>query len=170
VRNYQARNMLRDELAVGDDVLVYHSNAEPPAVVGLARVAGAARPDPTAFDPRDPHHDPDSDPAAPRWYLVDLAHVETFAAPVERPRLIAEPELAGMELLRRGSRLSVMPVTPEVFERIVELAHAAAPSAAARGAAGRVEQSGQPALAPARAAKDTGRAARGRSGARRTSR
>ena len=148
VRNYQARNTLRDEMRPGDPVLVYHSNADPMAIVGLARVAGPARPDPTAFDPRDHHFDPDSRREDPTWFLVDLAHVETFAVPLQRATLAARPDLAGMMLLRKGSRLSVQPVTDEEFEAVLELERALA-RAAGKGAA--------PLLAPARRGKDTGR-------------
>jgi len=122
VRNYQARNLLRDALRPGDPVLFYHSNAEPLAIVGLARVAGPPRPDETQFRKGHPQHDPDSRPEDPAWWLVDLEHVQTFAVPLERERLAAEPALAGMELLRRGSRLSVQPVTPAELQAVLALA------------------------------------------------
>jgi predicted RNA-binding protein with PUA-like domain len=122
VRNYQARNTLRDEMRVGDGVLFYHSNQRPLAVVGLARVARAGYPDHSAFDPASAHHDPKSDPAAPTWYMVDLEFVARFAAPVTRDALAAEPELAGMVLLQRGSRLSVQPVAPTEWRRVLALA------------------------------------------------
>jgi predicted RNA-binding protein with PUA-like domain len=122
VRNYQARNILRDEMRPGDKVLVYHSSADPLAVVGLAEVAGPARPDPTAFDKRDHHHDPRSDPENPAWYLVDLRHVETFEVPVERQLLARQKALKDMLLLQRGSRLSVQPVRPAEFRAVVALA------------------------------------------------
>jgi predicted RNA-binding protein with PUA-like domain len=126
VRNYQARNILRDGMRPGDPVLYYHSGVEPMAIVGRARVAGAARPDPSAFDRKDDHYDPDSDPEHPRWFLVDLAHVETFAVPLERARLQAERALAGMMLLQRGSRLSVQPVTRSEYDAVLRLAKRAA--------------------------------------------
>jgi predicted RNA-binding protein with PUA-like domain len=126
VRNYQARNTLRDQMRVGDRVLFYHSNADPPAIVGIAEVASRARPDPTAFDPQDPHHDPASDPAKPTWFLVDIRHVETFRKPLGRDTLAEVRELRDMVLLQRGSRLSVQPVAPEHYELIVRIAHAAA--------------------------------------------
>ncbi len=125
VRNYQARNTLRDEMAVGDPVLFYHSSADPLAITGLAEVASAPRPDPTAFDRRDPHYDPKSSREAPTWYLVDLRHVATFAEPVTRQRLAAEPALAKMALLQRGSRLSVQPVTAGELAVVLKLAGAA---------------------------------------------
>ena len=111
VRNYQARNLLRDELAAGDLVLYYHSNAAPSGVAGIARVVRAGYPDPTQFDPSAEAFDPASTPAAPRWFAVDVAAVEPLARFVTLAELKAEPRLAGMVLLAR-SRLSVQPVTP----------------------------------------------------------
>jgi predicted RNA-binding protein with PUA-like domain len=126
VRNYQARNTLRDLMQPGDRVLFYHSSTEPMAVVGVCEVASAPRPDPTAFDRKDDHYDPDSDPANPAWWLVDLRHVESFAQPVPRERLAQEPALRSMVLLQRGSRLSVQPVTPVEFATVLALARAGA--------------------------------------------
>jgi predicted RNA-binding protein with PUA-like domain len=129
VRNYQARNTLRDQMKLGDRVLFYHSNAEPPAVVGTATVAREGYPDPTAWDKNDHHYDPKASPENPIWQMVDLKLGEIF------PRALALDELRGvkglekMELLRKGSRLSVQPVRPEEFERIMRLAHEAAPPA-----------------------------------------
>jgi predicted RNA-binding protein with PUA-like domain len=120
IRNHQARNLLRDEVAVGDPILFYHSNAKPPGVVGLAEVASGPRPDPTAFDPSAPYHDPKSDPEDPRWVLVDVRYVETFPRKVSIDELRGYPELSDMVLLNR-SRLSIQPVTPQQFERICEL-------------------------------------------------
>ena len=125
VRNYQARNTLRDEMKPGERVLFYHSSTEPMAVVGTAEVASQPRPDPTAFDKRDDHYDPDSDPADPTWWLVDLRHVESFARPVTREELSASPALRKMVLLQRGSRLSVQPVTAAEFAAVLALAHGA---------------------------------------------
>ncbi|MCB9898302.1 MAG: EVE domain-containing protein [Planctomycetes bacterium] len=122
VRNYQARNMLRDELSPGDLVLYYHSNADPLCVAGIAKVASASYPDPTAFDRKDPHFDPKSKKDAPTWFVVDLAHVETFAVPVDRATLAEDPALKDMVLLRRGSRLSVQPVTKQEFAAVQKLA------------------------------------------------
>ncbi|MGQ0553396.1 MAG: EVE domain-containing protein [Planctomycetota bacterium] len=122
VRNYQARNTLRDEMAPGDPVLVYHSSAEPMAIMGLAEVAGLSRPDPTAFDRSDEHFDPKSKPSAPTWYAVDLRHVRTFTAPLTRERLAAAPALRNMVLLQRGSRLSVQPVSAAEFAAVLKLA------------------------------------------------
>ena len=121
VRNYQARNFLRDEIAVGDGVLFYHSNADPPSVAGTARVVRAGYPDPSQFDPRDDHRDPDSPPDAPRWFAVDIAFEATFADPVTLPVMRADPALAEMVLLRKGSRLSVQPVSAAEWRRISKL-------------------------------------------------
>ena len=122
VRNFQARNTLRDEMSVGDPVLVYHSSADPMAIVGIAEVSGAARPDETAFDRGGDHYDPKSKRSAPTWFAVELRHVKTFDQPVTRERLAAEPALKKMVLLQRGSRLSVQPVTTEEFGAILRLA------------------------------------------------
>jgi predicted RNA-binding protein with PUA-like domain len=121
VRNYQARNFMWKDMRVGDGVLYYHSNVDPAAVVGLAEVASAPYPDPTQFDPRDPHHDPASTTTAPRWYQVDLRATAKLPRGVTLQHLRAEPGLAGMELLRRGSRLSVQPVRPEHWELVLRL-------------------------------------------------
>jgi predicted RNA-binding protein with PUA-like domain len=122
VRNYQARNLLRDELRVGDGVLFYHSQEQPPAVVGLASVVRAGYPDPTQFDPRSKYHDPDSDPAAPRWYAVDVRLERALERPVTLPELREAPGLETMVLLRKGSRLSVQPVTAGEWAIVQRLA------------------------------------------------
>jgi predicted RNA-binding protein with PUA-like domain len=121
VRNYQARNLLRDEIAVDDGVLFYQSSTTPMAIVGLARVVTAGRPDPTAFDPRSDGYDPASDPAAPTWYEVEIACMGAMREPVTRERCKAEPSLAGMALLAKGSRLSVQPVTAGEWRTILRL-------------------------------------------------
>ena len=121
VRNYQARNLLRDDIAVGDGVLFYHSSADPPAVAGIARVVRGGYPDPTQFDRRDAHHDPDSSPDDPRWYAVDIAFEAKFARAVTLPELRATPALSDMMLLRKGSRLSVQPVTAAEWKLIGKL-------------------------------------------------
>lgn len=127
VRNYQARNFLRDGCKKGDHVLFYHSGANPPAIAGIAEVVKEAHPDPTAFDPEADHFDPDSDPANPTWMQVSIRGVKAIDPPLPLPDLKAEPRLAGMELLRKGSRLSVQPVTPEHFAVVLELAKASLP-------------------------------------------
>lgn len=121
VRNYQARNHMMD-MAVGDRVLVYHSAAKPPGVVGLAEVVKEAYPDFTAWDPASRYHDPASTPEAPRWFMVDIGFVARLPRMVSLDEVKREPELATMALVTR-SRLSVQPVDPEAFERIVDLAH-----------------------------------------------
>jgi predicted RNA-binding protein with PUA-like domain len=121
VRNYQARNLLRDDIAVGDGVLFYHSSADPPAVAGTARVVRAGYPDPTQFHAGDPHQDPDSSPDDPRWYAVDIKFDSKFKRQVTLPELRETTTLADMVLLRRGSRLSVQPVTPAEWKQILKM-------------------------------------------------
>ena len=121
VRNYQARNLLRDEIKVGDGVLFYHSNADPPAVAGTAEVVRAGYPDASQFDPKDDHHDPGASPDQPRWYGVDIRFSERFARPVTLPAMRELPALREMVLLRKGSRLSVQPVSAAEWKTIVGL-------------------------------------------------
>jgi len=121
IRNFQARNFLRDHMRVGDEVLVYHSNAEPPAAVGIARVVREAYPDHTAFDPKHEHYDPKSDPASPTWVMVDLQAVRRLAVPVTLPIMRATKALAGMELLQKGSRLSITPLSAAEWEQVLAL-------------------------------------------------
>ncbi|HVZ77596.1 MAG TPA: EVE domain-containing protein [Gemmatimonadaceae bacterium] len=116
VRNYQARNFMRDGMKKGDLVFFYHSNAEPMAIVGVARVVREAYPDYTAFDGKDPHYDPKSKPESPTWMMVDLQAVERFTEPVTLAALKGVKGLAKMALLQKGSRLSVQPVTAREFE------------------------------------------------------
>ena len=122
VRNYQARNFLRDEVKVGDGVLFYHSSADPPCIAGIAEVVQAGHADPTAFDPKDSHYDPKSDRANPTWYQVAIRAVRAIDPPLGLPSLSQIPELAGMELLRKGSRLSIQPVTSGQWKTILALA------------------------------------------------
>jgi predicted RNA-binding protein with PUA-like domain len=122
VRNFQARNFLRDQVKVGDGVLFYHSGGEPPSIAGIAEVVKAAHPDPTAFDRKAQHYDAKSDPSNPTWYQVSIKAVRSFNPPLELPFLKMVPELAGMELLRKGSRLSVQPVTDAEWKTILALA------------------------------------------------
>lgn len=126
IRNYQARNLMRDEMAIGDRVLFYHSNSKPPGVVGLCEVASGPYPDHTQFDPESNYHDPKSDPDDPRWIMVDMRFVEKFPRKVGLPELREYPELADMVLLNR-SRLSIQPVSDAEFEFIVDLARRPAP-------------------------------------------
>ena len=110
VRNYQARNFMRDQMSIGDPVFFYHSNCDLPGIVGIARVASEAYPDPTAFDPEDKHYDPKSDPDNPRWMLVDVKFERALKRTISLRELKQCPELEGFALTRRGNRLSVMPV------------------------------------------------------------
>lgn len=120
VRNYQARNFMRS-MALGDRVLFYHSNADPPAAVGIAEIVKTAYPDPTQFDKKDSHYDPESDPSNPRWDMVDMKYIRKFSQPVSLDQLRKEPKLKEMVLLRKGSRLSVQPVTSAEWEHILTL-------------------------------------------------
>ncbi len=120
VRNYQARNFMR-AMREGDLVLVYHSNADPSGVVGVARVAREAYPDPFQFDPKSEYYDPKSPKDEPRWSMVDVAFVEKLPNAVSLAAMKAEKALDGMEVVRKGSRLSVTPVTKEHFERVVRM-------------------------------------------------
>lgn len=121
VRNYQARNYLR-RMKVGDRVLFYHSNADPPAIVGMAEVVKTAYPDPTAFDKADPHYDPRSSPEKPVWDMVDIRLIGVLPHPLPLDRLRKDARLRQMELLRKGSRLSVQPVRPSEWRVIEKLA------------------------------------------------
>jgi predicted RNA-binding protein with PUA-like domain len=110
VRNYQARNFMRDGMQVGDGVLFYHSSCAEPGIVGIARVASGTRPDPTQFDPQSPYFDTKSKPEAPRWLLLDVQALKKTRL-IGLPELRATPELADMVVLQRGSRLSITPVS-----------------------------------------------------------
>lgn len=121
VRNYQARNFMR-EMAIGDQVLFYHSNADPPAAVGIAEVVKTAYADPTQFNKKDEHYDPQSDPSSPRWDMVNIKYVRKFSRPLTLDQMRKETKLKGMVLLRKGSRLSVQPVSPLEWEHILSLA------------------------------------------------
>jgi predicted RNA-binding protein with PUA-like domain len=122
VRNYQARNYMRDQMKLGDKVLVYHSNANPPAVAGVATIVRESYPDHTSWDPKDKHYDEKSTAQNPRWFMVDikLDHIFDETIPLDDLRSIAA--LKEMELLRKGSRLSVQPVRKKKFDAILKLA------------------------------------------------
>lgn len=126
VRNYQARNFLRDAVRVGDQVLFYHSNIPEPGVVGLAEIVRAGYPDFTAFDPASEHFDPKSSAANPIWYMVDVRYVSTLPQQVTLEKIKKNPLLTGMPLVRR-SRLSVQPVTAEEWEIILAMGGAPSP-------------------------------------------
>lgn len=117
VRNYQARNFMRDTMRVGDGVLFYHSSCPEPGIAGLAQVASTPYPDPTQFDPASPYFDAKADPAAPRWQLVDVQALRKTRL-IGLPRLRADPALEGLLLLQRGSRLSITPVSEALWRHI----------------------------------------------------
>lgn len=121
VRNYQARNMMRDQMRAGDQVFFYHSNCSEPGIVGIAEIVREAYPDFTAFDPDDKHFDPKSDPDKPTWFMVDVRFVRKFKHTISLRELKAMPELAELALVRRGNRLSIMPVTAEQWQLIIAL-------------------------------------------------
>ena len=121
VRNYQARNFLRDDSRVGDLVLFHHSNADPVGVVGIAKVVRAGYPDPLQFDKRNKYYDPKSKPESPTWITIDVGFVEKFAEVVSLATLKSMPGLESMVVTQRGSRLSVQPVTKDEFEIVRKL-------------------------------------------------
>lgn len=121
VRNYQARNFMRDEMKVGDLVLFYHSNAKPPGVTGIAQVVKEGYPDHTAWDKKSKYHDPKSDPAEPRWSMVDIGFVERFPDVVPLDALKADTRFDDMLVTQRGQRLSVQPVEKRHFEAVRKL-------------------------------------------------
>ncbi|WP_434357814.1 EVE domain-containing protein [Parasalinivibrio latis] len=121
VRNYQARNMLRDEVKEGDLVLIYHSSCKDVGVVGIAEVVRAAYPDHFQFDPESDYYDPKSDPENPRWIMVDIKYCQHLPY-VSLARLKANEKLVEMPLVKRGNRLSVMPVTADQWEEIMVMA------------------------------------------------
>lgn len=122
VRNYQARNFMRDEMEVGDLALFYHSNAKPPGVVGIARVASAPYADNLQFDPKSEYYDEKSNPDDPRWVMVDFAFERKFPEMVTLDQLKAEKSLDGMLVTKRGTRLSITPVEPKHFRKVCVIA------------------------------------------------
>lgn len=123
VRNYQARNFMRDGMRVGDGVLFYHSSCAEPGIVGIARVASEAYPDPTQFDPKSPYFDPASKPEQPRWLLVDV-QVLRKTRNLTLPELRADPDLQDLVVLKKGNRLSITPVEPRHWKHILRLLEA----------------------------------------------
>jgi len=121
VRNYQARNSMRDGMQPGDGVLFYHSSTEPMGIVGLATVSRAAYPDHTALDPDDDHYDPRHTPDTPVWMMVDIRFDRKLDPPITLAELRSNPALTDMVVLRRGNRLSVTPVTPEEWRTVVAM-------------------------------------------------
>jgi predicted RNA-binding protein with PUA-like domain len=122
VRNYQARNFMRDEMKIGDGVLFYHSNANPLAIVGTMNVSSEPLPDPLQFDPDSDYFDPKSTDDNPRWQLVKVTFTQKFDPPVLREQLFAEPGLSDMHLLQKGSRLSIHPVSEQEWNLVHKLA------------------------------------------------
>lgn len=121
VRNFQARNFLRDSMQVGDQIIFYHSNAHPPAAVGVAYVSKAGYPDFTAWDPQDPHFDPKSNADNPTWYMVDISFAKKFTHALSLDDMKQIPELSGLMVIQKGARLSIQPVSKEHFETLVRL-------------------------------------------------
>ena len=121
VRNYKARNHMRDEMKLGDGVLFYHSQADPPAVVATAKVAREAHPDPTQFDPKSRYHDPKATREEPRWFAVDIKLDRKLKRPVALPEMRERPGLEGMELLKRGSRHSVQKVSAAEWKLVLKM-------------------------------------------------
>jgi predicted RNA-binding protein with PUA-like domain len=124
VRNYQARNFMWKNMEVGDLALFYHSNAKPPGVAGVARVASASYPDPTQFDPKSEYFDPKATEEKPRWYLVDFEHVATFDELLPLETLKNDSILSEMVVSQKGTRLSITPVEKKHFARVLKLAKA----------------------------------------------
>ena len=124
VRNFQARNSMRDDMKVGDGVLFYASNAEPSGVTGVAEIAREAYPDPYAFEEGHHYYDPKSDPANPTWYMVDIRFVEKFPRIISLAELKETKGLKDMVVTQKGSRLSVQPVTKKEFEIVLKLGRA----------------------------------------------
>lgn len=121
VRNYQARNMMRDEMKIGDPVFFYHSNCDLPGIVGIAEVAREGYPDFTAFDPDDKHFDPKSNPDKPTWFMVDVKFVRKLQRTISLQELKLQSALAELALVRRGNRLSIMPITSQQWDFILGL-------------------------------------------------
>jgi predicted RNA-binding protein with PUA-like domain len=121
VRNYQARNMLRDEMKKGDQAFFYHSSCAEPGIVGVMEIVREAYPDDSAWNPASDHYDPKSTPEHPIWYMVDVHHLRTLRRCIALQELKRRPELADLALLKRGNRLSIMPVTPAQWRFILSL-------------------------------------------------
>ena len=121
VRNYQARNFMWRDMKVGEFAIFYHSNAKPPGIAGIARVASASYPDPTQFDKKGEYFDPKATEEKPRWYLVDFEHVQTFGQLIPLDTLKNDKTLSGMLVCQKGSRLSITPVEKKHFDKIVKL-------------------------------------------------
>jgi predicted RNA-binding protein with PUA-like domain len=121
IRNYQARNYMRDGMRKGDEVFFYHSNCAEPGIVGIVRVVKEAYPDHTAFDPDEKYHDPKSDPENPRWLMVDVKYVRKLKRTITLAELKANPDLEEFPLVRKGNRLSVLPVEQRYWDAILAM-------------------------------------------------
>ena len=121
VRNYQARNMMRDDIKKGDLVFFYHSSCEVPGIVGIAKIVREAYPDPSAFDPDSKYYDPRSKPDNPAWLMVDVQFVRKFKRTISLTELKDRAELADFRLLQRGNRLSIMPATEAEWKTVLGL-------------------------------------------------
>ena len=121
VRNYQARNMMRDAMKLGDQVFFYHSNCDEPGIVGIMEVVREGYPDFLAFDPNDKHFDPKSSPDNPRWFMVDVKYVKKLSRTLTLKELKSHPQLEELALVRRGNRLSIMPVSKQQWDFILSL-------------------------------------------------
>ena len=121
VRNYQARNMMRDDMKKGDLAFIYHSNCKQPGIAGIMKIVREGYPDHTAFDAKQKYFDPKSDPEHPRWYMVDVRHVRTLKRIITLTELKTHDELSELSLLRRGNRLSVMPISKTHWDFILSL-------------------------------------------------
>ncbi|NOT12087.1 MAG: EVE domain-containing protein [Methylococcaceae bacterium] len=121
VRNYQARNMMRDDMKIGDQAFFYHSNCEEPGIVGIIEIAREAYPDFSAFDPLNKHYDPKSNPDQPRWFMVDVKYKRTLSRTITLKELKQKTELADSALIRPGNRLSILPVTRTQWQFILSL-------------------------------------------------
>jgi len=121
IRNYQARNMIRDDMQMGDQAFFYHSSCKVPAIVGIMKIASSAYPDPTQFDPNSNHYDEKSPEEDPRWLLVDVAYERNTRRPITLKELKEHPGLAGFRLTQRGNRLSIFPVSDEHWALILGL-------------------------------------------------
>lgn len=121
IRNYQARNFLRDEVSVGDLVFIYHSSCKKVGIAGIGKIVKAAFADPFQFDPESKYYDPKSTQESPRWFAVQVAFIEKFSEIIPLATLKSTPDLEEMRLLKRGNRLSIMPVEKEHWQTIIDL-------------------------------------------------
>lgn len=122
VRNYQARNFMRDQMQIGDQVFFYHSNTNPPGVVGICEIASASYPDPTQFDPKSKYFDPKSNPDNPRWHLVDVKFVKKLDREVSIQEIRSNKKLKDMKLVQKGQRLSIQPVSKAEWDEVLKMA------------------------------------------------